>query len=49
MGNIPVSESTHCPDCGELLIGRSGFETIVNSLVNGHCSNYKRVIEGVFR
>ena len=49
MGNIPVSESTHCPDCGELLIGRSGFETIVNSLVNGHCPNCKRVIEGVFR
>ena len=49
MGNVPISESTYCPDCGELLIERSGFEIIVNSLVDGHCPNCKRVIEGVFR
>lgn len=49
MGNVPVNRDTHCPDCGEFLIGRSGFETIVNNLLDGHCPNCKRVIEGVFR
>ena len=49
MGNVPVSESTYCPECNELLIERRGFEIIENNLVDGHCPNCNRSIEGVFR
>ncbi|MFH1372661.1 MAG: AmmeMemoRadiSam system radical SAM enzyme [bacterium] len=39
-GNIllPGCSDTRCPDCGELLIERSGFHTAVTGLKNGRCS-----------
>jgi pyruvate formate lyase activating enzyme len=49
MGNVPVSESTYCPECSKLLIERRCFEVVVNNLVDGHCPNCKRRVEGVFR
>ena len=49
MGNVPVSRDTHCPECGKLLIDRTGFEIIVNNLVDGYCPNCSRVIEGIWK
>jgi len=49
MGNVPINRDTNCPDCGELLIGRRGFEIVVNNLVDGQCPNCNRELEGVFR
>jgi len=48
LGNVPVHGDTHCPDCGELLIDRTGYSVAVNRLENGHCPKCKRQIEGVW-
>ena len=48
MGNVPVHGDTYCPDCGELLIDRTGYSVTVNKLVNGHCPKCKRTIEGIW-
>ena len=32
LGNVPVHGDTHCPDCGELLIDRTGYSVTVNKL-----------------
>lgn len=48
LGNVPVHGDTHCPDCGELLIDRTGYTVTVNRLVNGHCRKCNRAIEGVW-
>lgn len=49
MGNVPVHGDTHCPDCGELLIDRTGYSVIVNKLQEGHCPKCHRMIEGVWK
>lgn len=49
MGNVPVHGDTHCPDCGELLIDRTGYSVIVNKLEGGCCPKCKRAIEGVWK
>lgn len=39
VGNVPghPAEKTHCPDCGKLLIDRSGYSIAVNHIVHGEC------------
>ncbi len=39
IGNVPGNGATdtHCPQCGELLIGRSGYRISRNDLVDGRC------------
>ncbi len=49
MGNVPVHGDTYCPDCGTLLIDRTGYSVTKNSLIEGHCPKCNRVIEGVWK
>ena len=49
MGNVPVHGDTYCPDCGTLLIDRTGYTITKNSLVEGDCPKCQRVIEGVWK
>lgn len=50
-GNVPGEggENTYCPDCGELLIERFGFQLKQNRLQNGSCFKCMTKIEGVWR
>jgi pyruvate formate lyase activating enzyme len=49
-GNVPGSdyENTYCPDCGDLLMVRSGFSVSDNKIKEGLCLNCGQKIEGVF-
>ncbi|WP_457743920.1 AmmeMemoRadiSam system radical SAM enzyme [Sulfurimonas sp.] len=49
MGNVPVHGDTYCPDCNTLLIDRTGYAIAQNSLIDGHCPNCDRKIEGVWK
>lgn len=48
MGNVPVHGDTFCPDCGELLIDRTGYSVTINKLKDGHCPKCNRAIEGIW-
>ncbi len=48
LGNVAIDSDTICPNCGELLIRRTAFETVSNQLIDGHCPRCKRVIEGIW-
>ncbi len=50
VGNIPDEDlnTTFCPDCGEKLITRRGFFTVINRIKNRKCPNCQRVIPGRF-
>ncbi len=48
LGNVPVHGDTCCPECGELVIDRTGYSVVVNKLENGHCPKCHRKIEGVW-
>ncbi|MFC1753521.1 AmmeMemoRadiSam system radical SAM enzyme, partial [Thermoproteota archaeon] len=39
LGNMAseAGENTHCPKCGKLLIGRSGFGILINKIKDGKC------------
>jgi len=41
-------EHTYCPECGELLIHRAGYRTIVTGLEEGKCKKCDREIPGVW-
>jgi pyruvate formate lyase activating enzyme len=45
-GNIPghASESTVCPDCGEVVIERQGFRLCRNGIIDGRCPHCSREI-----
>ena len=49
-GNIPGAfgdlESTHCPKCDTVVIGRSGFRVTSCSLVDGKCPKCATAIPG---
>jgi pyruvate formate lyase activating enzyme len=51
-GNIPGAvgdlESTHCPSCDRVVIGRLGFRVISYHLVDGHCPDCGTAIPGVW-
>ena len=51
IGNVPghKAESTYCPKCGELLIGRTGFLVNTNKIKNGRCFNCNNKIPGVWK
>ncbi|MFC1591858.1 AmmeMemoRadiSam system radical SAM enzyme [Thermodesulfobacteriota bacterium] len=48
-GNIPgdAGENTYCYECGELLIQRSGFQIIENTLQNRTCPQCSAYIDGI--
>lgn len=48
LGNVPVHGDTHCPQCDELLIDRTGYSITVNTLKSGHCPKCQREIEGIW-
>lgn len=47
-GNVPGrgGESTLCPSCGKVLISRSGFSVMANSVVNGLCPSCGLAVAG---
>ena len=49
-GNIANNESinTYCPDCGRLLIRRSGFNVLENFIQDGCCPDCRARIAGVW-
>ncbi len=51
-GNAPGAfgdrENTYCPDCGELLIRRTGFVVAENRMKEGACPGCQRVPPGVW-
>jgi pyruvate formate lyase activating enzyme len=49
MGNVRVDGDTYCPDCGTLLIDRTGYSITQNNLIDGRCPRCNRTIEGVWR
>ncbi len=50
LGNVPGSEAenTFCPQCGERVIGRRGFQVTHTRLHEGHCAQCGAEIAGVF-
>jgi len=50
-GNIASSggEDTYCPECGSLLISRTGFFVKENNIKNGRCTRCNNVIPGRFQ
>jgi pyruvate formate lyase activating enzyme len=49
-GNIPHedSENTHCPNCGELLVERYGYNIARNKITGGKCPACTEKIDGVW-
>ncbi len=51
LGNI-ISETrsnTYCPNCGELLINRSGYHVSVEKMDDSRCSNCGTTIRGIWK
>jgi pyruvate formate lyase activating enzyme len=46
-GNVGEGENTFCPNCGELLIKRTDFNTMNNRVKNGSCPYCGRSVVGV--
>ncbi len=49
VGNLPGArlEDTYCPNCGETVIGRWGFQVTQRNLVDGRCEHCHSVIDGI--
>ncbi len=50
IGNLATSigQNTACPSCGEILIERSGYKILKNSVKNGFCPKCNKKISGFF-
>ncbi len=50
IGNVPghKDENTYCPNCGKLLIARTGFSVTQNNITNGRCKFCQARIPGVW-
>jgi len=49
VGNVPAEgENTVCPECGQLIIRRLGFEVVQEELEDGHCPTCQSPIAGVW-
>ncbi|MCK4244162.1 MAG: radical SAM protein, partial [Candidatus Omnitrophica bacterium] len=48
-GNVPgdEGENTFCPNCGEVVISRYGFQTVENRLKQGKCQDCGAKIAGI--
>jgi len=51
VGNVPGNpeENTYCPDCGKLLIRRSGYSVSANNINDGKCSFCGAHIAGLWQ
>jgi pyruvate formate lyase activating enzyme len=49
VGNLPGArlEDTYCPNCGETVIGRRGFQIVKQRIQDGKCEHCHAVIDGV--
>ncbi len=49
-GNVPGegSESTYCPECGELLIERFGYRIMQDRIKGGRCFKCETAIDGIW-
>jgi pyruvate formate lyase activating enzyme len=49
-GNIPgeEGEDTFCPQCGQKVIERIGFQVTINNVVNGTCRHCQGKIDGIW-
>ena len=50
-GNITPNQwtNTYCPPCGNLLIERNGYNTLVHSFSHGKCSQCQTPIPGIWQ
>ena len=48
-GNTRRGEDTYCPDCGKLLVKRTGFHIEKNDINQGLCKYCQSKIKGVFK
>jgi pyruvate formate lyase activating enzyme len=51
VGNVPAGhpgESTYCPRCGEVVVGRSGYRLLSLHLEDGRCDRCGEAIPGVW-
>jgi len=50
LGNLRShpSESTYCPGCGEVVIGRRGYQIVKYNLEGNRCKSCRREIPGIF-
>ena len=50
VGNLPGSgmESSYCPDCGQVVIGRKGYQLDQYNILSGACMGCGAKIEGIF-
>jgi pyruvate formate lyase activating enzyme len=50
IGNVPghEGENTYCPQCGKVLIKRTGFSILLNDVVSGKCKHCGKTIPGVW-
>jgi pyruvate formate lyase activating enzyme len=48
-GRVGRWENTYCQTCNELLVERSGFTLVRNSLQNGHCPACNATVPGVWK
>jgi pyruvate formate lyase activating enzyme len=51
LGNLPghEGENTRCPACGEMVIGRTGYQIRAAALSNGQCRKCGQSIAGVWK
>jgi pyruvate formate lyase activating enzyme len=51
LGNVPGHEGNHtyCPNCGELIVRRSGMATVEMNVVDGRCAKCNTPIAGVWQ
>jgi pyruvate formate lyase activating enzyme len=48
-GNVPgEKDDTKCPTCSEMLVERSSYRVMKNSVVDGHCPKCDGAIAGVW-
>lgn len=49
-GNVPGEggENTYCPDCGEPLIERFGYQILRNKIKDGRCFKCATIIDGIW-
>jgi pyruvate formate lyase activating enzyme len=50
VGNVPghPGNDTYCPQCGQVVIRRTGFFVTENELKGGQCRNCRHNIAGVW-
>jgi pyruvate formate lyase activating enzyme len=48
LGNVGSEADTVCPNCGQIVVQRSGYWNILNRLKDGHCPSCGTAVAGVW-